>query len=294
MTARDELRKVKSMLEQRKRQELMAFAADIRTQTVDMIAKIGSGHVGGSLSIADLMACLYGGQMRIDPKNPTWEERDRIVLSKGHAGPAMYAALALKGYFPMELLDTLNQPPTDLPSHTDRKRTPGVDMTTGSLGQGASTAAGIALALKKKKKEDIRTYLILGDGESQEGQVWEMAIFAAAQKLNHLIAFLDCNGKQLDGTVEETMGGEPQFEAKFEAFGWNTIRVEDGNDVEQIWDAIDQAKGYQGDKPTIIILHTIKGKGWSYAMAQESCHSLGVTEALAQQAAEEFSRQRGE
>lgn len=282
------------MLERKKRQGLTTFAAEIRAQIVYMISRIGSGHIGGSLSIADLMACLYGGQMKINPQDPEWEDRDRIVLSKGHAGPAMYAALALKGYFPMELLDTLNQPPTDLPSHTDRQRTPGVDMTTGSLGQGASTAAGIALALKKQKKEDVYTYLILGDGESQEGQVWEMAFFAAAQKLNRLIAFLDCNGQQLDSPIEETMGGDPRFENKFEAFGWNTIRVEDGNDVEQVWSAIDAAKAYQGDKPTIIMLYTVKGKGWSYAMAQESCHSLSVTEELAKQAAEEFARQRGE
>lgn len=285
---------MKEMLEKEKQQELMSFAADIRTQAIHMISKIGSGHVGGSLSIADLMACLYGGQMRIDPSNPRWEDRDRIVLSKGHAGPAMYAALALKGYFPMAMLDTLNQPPTNLPSHTDRQRTPGVDMTTGSLGQGASTAAGMALALKMQGKKDQYTYLILGDGESQEGQVWEMAFFAAAQKLNHLIAFLDYNGKQLDSSVEEIMGGDPQFEAKFEAFGWNVIKVDDGNDVAQIWTAIDEAKAYEGDKPTMIVLHTIKGKGWNYAMAQESCHSLGVTELLAAQAAEEFAKQRGE
>ena len=279
-------------MEEEKRKQLQGFAADIRTQIIRMISKVGSGHVGGSLSIADLMACLYGGQMRVDPANPLWEERDRIVLSKGHAGPAMYAALALRGFFPMEMLDTLNQPPTDLPSHTDRKRTPGVDMTTGSLGQGASAAVGIALALKKQGK-DCDTYLIMGDGECQEGQVWEAAIFAAAQKLDRLIAFVDENGKQLDCTLEQTMGGDPAFAQKFKAFGWDTLEVTDGNDVEQVWDAIEQAKASRSGRPVMIVLHTVKSKGWSYAEAQESCHSLGVTAEQADQAAAEFERQRG-
>lgn len=276
-----------------KRQELLSFAADIRTQVVYMISKVGSGHLGGSLSAADLFACLYGGQMRVDPQNPRWEERDRIVMSKGHAGPVMYAALALKGFFPVEMLSTLNAPPTNLPSHTDRNRTPGVDMTTGSLGQGASTAVGIAMALKLSRKK-ARTYLILGDGECQEGQVWEAAGFASAQKLNNLIAFLDYNGKQLDCTVEETMGGDPAFGQKFEAFGWNVIDVPEGNDVEAIWDAIEEAKAYLGEKPTVILLHTIKGKGWSEAEEMETCHSISVSAEQAQRAAAEFARQRGE
>lgn len=280
------------MLEQKKKDALLSFAAEIRTQIVTMISKVGSGHVGGSLSIADVMACLYGGQMRVDPARPRWEDRDRIILSKGHSGPAMYAALALRGYFPMEMLDTLNQPSTNLPSHTDRNRTPGVDMTTGSLAQGASTAAGIALALKRQKK-DCYTYLILGDGECQEGQVWEAATFAAAQKLSHLIGFLDANGKQLDCSVEEVVGGDPAFAEKFRAFGWNTIEVASGNDPEAIWLAIDQAKAIPGQKPTMIILHTVKGKGWSLAEAQESCHSMNVNPELAVQAAAEFAQQRG-
>lgn len=278
-------------MEKEKKQELLAFAADIRTQVVSMISKVGSGHVGGSLSAADLMACFYGGQMCVDPKNPRWDGRDRIVMSKGHAGPVMYAALALKGFFPMEMLNTLNQPPTQLPSHTDRNRTPGVDMTTGSLGQGASTAAGIALALKLSGKE-MYTYLILGDGECQEGQVWEAAGFAAAQKLNRLIAFLDYNGKQLDCEIAETLGGDPAFAQKFAAFGWNVIDVLQGNDVEAIWNAIDQAKTYSGEKPTMVVLHTVKGKGWSEAETQESCHSMSVTVAQAAQAAAEFAQQK--
>lgn len=279
-------------MNQEKKSELLSFAADIRTQIVRMIAGVGSGHVGGSLSIADLMACLYGGQMRIDPATPRMEDRDRIVLSKGHAGPAMYAALALCGYFPAEMLDTLNQPPTNLPSHTDRNRTPGVDMTTGSLGQGASTAVGIALAQKMQGRDNY-TYLILGDGECQEGQVWEAAMFASARKLNRLIAFLDFNGKQLDCRVEETMGAAPAYAEKFAAFGWNVIDVAEGNDVESIWNAIDAAKHNSTALPTVIILHTIKGKGWSEAERQESCHSMSVSDEQTQQAALEFAQQRG-
>lgn len=229
--------------------------------------------------------------MNIDPADPRMEERDRIVLSKGHAGPAMYAALALRGYFPMAMLDTLNQPPTNLPSHTDRNRTPGVDMTTGSLGQGASTAVGIALARKMQGKSNY-TYLILGDGECQEGQVWEAAMFASAQKLKKLIAFLDLNGKQLDCEVEETMGADPAYAEKFAAFGWNVIEVADGNDVEAIWAAIDKAKISLTEMPTIIVLHTVKGKGWSKAECQESCHSMSVTVEQARQAALEFAQQK--
>lgn len=278
-------------MNQEKKHELLAYAADIRTQIIRMISKVGSGHVGGSLSIADLMACLYGGQMKINPAMPHMENRDRIVLSKGHAGPAMYAALALRGYFPMEMLDTLNQPPTNLPSHTDRNRTPGVDMTTGSLGQGASTAVGIALARKMQGKDNY-TYLILGDGECQEGQVWEAAMFASAKKLSRLIAFLDLNGKQLDCEIEETMGADPAYAKKFAAFGWNVIDVADGHDIESIWKAIDEAKGNQTEQPTIIILHTVKGKGWSEAECQESCHSMSVSDEQARQAALEFLQQK--
>lgn len=262
------------MLSAEKEQELKRFAVEIRKDIIYMIEKVGTGHVGGSLSIADLMACLYGGVMNVKPEEPRWAERDRIVLSKGHAGPAMYAALARKNFFPLRELDTLNQPPTNLPSHTDMNRTPGVDMTTGSLGQGASTATGIALAGKMKGKP-YYTYLILGDGECEEGQVWEAAEFAAAQGLNHLIAFVDSNVKQLDGTVEE-IAGKPHFAEKFTAFGWNAIEVADGNDIAQIWNAIEQAKQNADAKPTCIVLNTVKGKGWKSAEKAETCHSMGV------------------
>lgn len=278
------------MLDVEKRRELQNFAVEIRKGIVHMIQKVGTGHVGGSLSIADLMACLYGGIMRIDPKEPRWDGRDRIVLSKGHAGPAMYAALALKGFFPMDELDTLNQPPTNLPSHTDMNRTPGVDMTTGSLGQGASTAAGIALAGKLAGK-DYYTYLILGDGECEEGQVWEAAQFAGVQKLDHLIALIDSNVKQLDGTVEE-IAGQPLFAEKFSAFGWNTVEVDDGNDVSEIWDAIKQAKKFCSGKPTCIVLNTVKGKGWQRAEKAESCHSMSIDEAQKAEAYADFEKTR--
>ena len=278
------------MLDAEKRDELKNFAVEIRKGIVYMIQKVGAGHVGGSLSIADLMACLYGGVMRINPEEPRWDGRDRIVLSKGHAGPAMYAALALKGFFPMEELDTLNQPPTNLPSHTDMNRTPGVDMTTGSLGQGASTAAGIALAGKLSGK-DYYTYLILGDGECEEGQVWEAAEFAGAQKLDHLIALIDGNAKQLDGAVAE-IAGQPLFCEKFSAFGWNTIEVADGNEVSDIWDAIERAKRFNNGKPTCIVLNTVKGKGWRFAEEAEYCHSIGISAAQKAEAYADFENMR--
>lgn len=277
------------MITSEQRKELTRFSADIRIECINMISKIGVGHVGGSLSIADVLACLYGGAMKVDPKNPKWEERDRFVLSKGHAGPAMYAALALKGYFPMGMLDTLNLPPTNLPSHTDMNRTPGVDMTTGSLGQGFSSAAGIALGCKLKHQDNY-TFVIIGDGESQEGQVWEAAMFAGAKQLNRLIAFVDYNGKQIDGTVEQ-VGGAPNFIKKFESYNWNAIDVADGNDVGQIWDAIEQAKAEQV-KPTAIILHTVKGKGWTYAEEMDNNHNFKVNAQQAAEACAQFMRQK--
>lgn len=277
------------MLTDVKKQELICFAADIRSECIRMISKIGVGHVGGSLSIADVLSCLYGGAMNIDPQNPKWEDRDRLVLSKGHAGPALYAALGLKGYFPADMFDTLNQPPTNLPSHADMNRTPGVDMTTGSLGQGVSTAVGIALACRMDHRSN-HTYVIIGDGEAQEGQVWEAAMFAGSRALNHLIAFVDYNGKQLDGTVEQ-VGGASNFAEKFRACNWNVINVVDGNDVGQVWDAIEAAKE-EKTRPTVVILNTIKGKGWTYAETLENNHNFKVSAEQADEACAEFARQR--
>ena len=278
------------MLSAEKEAELLRFAADIRTECINMISKIGVGHVGGSLSVADALACLYGGILQIDPENPRWPGRDRVVMSKGHAGPAMYAALALKGYFPMEMLNTLNQPPTNLPSHTDMNRTPGVDMTTGSLGQGISTALGMALGGRMAGRENY-VYCILGDGECEEGQVWEAAMFASAKKVNRLIALVDQNGRQLDSTLEEIIGS-PRFGEKFAAFGWNVLEVEEGNNVRQVWNALEEAKK-ESIRPTALILHTRKGKGWSYAENLENNHNFKVDAQQAAMAAKEFERQKG-
>ncbi|MCL2168918.1 MAG: transketolase [Defluviitaleaceae bacterium] len=254
--------------------ELEIFAAEIRLNTVKMIGKRGFGHLSGSLSVADVLAVLYGSVMNVMPDNPSWPLRDKLVLSKGHAGPALYAALALKGFFPMEWLDTLNQPKTKLPSHADRRLTPGVDMTTGSLGQGASLAAGLALA---QKMDDLnsRTFLILGDGECNEGQVWEMALFAAQHKLGNLIAFVDNNKKQLDGTTSEVME-MGDIAKKFASFGWKALGL-DGGCVRQIKEAIlGISLTGRAHVPTCIVLNTVKGAGVPSVEAIEYNHHMVV------------------
>lgn len=250
------------MISKEKVRELRLFAADIRIAALEEFESIGVGHVGGTMSICDLMACLYGGVMNVDPKDPKWELRDRFIMSKGHAGPAMYAALALRGFFDRDELKTLNKPGTRLPSHTDGNKTPGVDMTTGSLGQGFSTGLGIAMGCKKKGLENY-VYILLGDGECEEGQVWECAIFAPAKGLTNVIGFVDQNDLQLCGSLDE-VAGFGEIGKKFEAFGWHVVDVADGNDVEQIMEAIDLAKSVK-DKPSMLILHTAKGKGCCFA-----------------------------
>ncbi len=240
-----------------------------------MISTVPAGHLGGSMSVADLLAVLYENHLRYDPENPSWEDRDWVVMSKGHCGPALYATLALKGFFPMEQLETLNKPHTDLPSHCDRNRTPGIDMTTGSLGQGASTAAGVAVGMKMDHKDNF-VYLILGDGELNEGQVWEMALFAGTRHLDNLIAFVDYNKLQIDGrtdTDDECNLGD--IKAKFADFGWYAQRV-DGHDVEAIDGAIEKARIHKGS-PSVIVLDTIKGYGWSRSAGQIGSHSRGIT-----------------
>lgn len=254
--------------------ELNIFAAQIRKAALRAIRKIGAGHVGGSMSMADLLAVLYGDVMKVDPKNPKWEDRDWLVVSKGHCGPAVYGALALKGYFPVEELDTVNQGGTRLPSHCDMNRTPGIDMSTGSLGQGMSTALGAAWGRRYQGK-DTYTYLVLGDGESEEGQVWEGALFAAQQKLDHVIAFVDYNKKQLDGYVKDVCDlGD--IRRKFEEFGWDAQEC-DGHDVEAIRQAIKTAKEREG-RPHMIVLHTIKGKDCSFAQDVLYNHHMKFTE----------------
>lgn len=240
--------------------ELAIFAAQIRMTTLRGLRRIGAGHIGGSMSMAELMAVLYGGEMRIDPQNPGWTGRDWLVVSKGHCGPAVYASLALRGYFPLEEIETINQPGTRLPSHCDRNLTPGIDMSTGSLGQGMSTALGVAWGQRYQNRDNY-TYLVLGDGECDEGQVWEGALAANQQKLDHLIAFVDRNGKQLDGLTEDVCDlGD--LRAKFEQFGWDAQEI-DGNDVAAIRAAVARAKTVAG-KPHMIVLNTVKGKDCTF------------------------------
>ncbi|MCI8996715.1 MAG: transketolase [Lachnospiraceae bacterium] len=237
--------------------ELEIFAAQIRLETFKELTTLGFGHVGGAMSIVDALAVLYGEAMNIDPQKKDWEERDYFSLSKGHAGPALYATLALKGYFPMEMLKTLNQNKTKLPSHCSRVHTPGVDLTTGSLGQGISTGIGAALASRVLGGKNY-AYCIVGDGECDEGQIWEGVLFAAHQKLDNFVLFVDSNKKQLDGTIEEvcSLGN---LEAKFEAFDWHVQSVY-GHSVKAIAEAVENAKAQEGE-PSVIILNTVKGKG---------------------------------
>ena len=249
---------------------LQKLALEIRIGIVEQIRARGFGHIGGSLSIADALAVLYGKVMRYDPQNPRWPERDKLVCSKGHAGPAVYAALAISGFFPYEELKTLNQPGTHLPSHCDKNKTPGVDMTTGSLGQGTSLAVGIALG-DKLKGRDSKTYLFVGDGESDEGQVWEAAMFTAAKRLTNIVWLVDDNKQQLDGYTQDVL---PLFDlaAKFAAFGFDAQRV-DGNDVGQVYAALTAPVG---DKPRAIILDTVKGKGIPEVENTLGNHSMTV------------------
>lgn len=256
--------------------EMKRFSWKIRMEAIKCIAAFGLGHVGGSMSIADVLSVLYSGEMAIDPANPKWEGRDRLVLSKGHCAPALYATLALKGFFPMDWLTTMNQNGTNLPSHADRLKVPGIDMTAGSLGQGGSVAAGMALAFKMDGRPN-NVYVIFGDGESQEGQVWEMALFAPQHRLDNLIAFVDYNKLQLDGFCDDiiAMG---DMAAKFRDFGWYTINLEDGNDVVAIHDAIEEAKAQTTGKPTMIILNTVKGLGWSEIAGKTNSHAPSVSQ----------------
>ncbi|MEG1516358.1 MAG: transketolase, partial [Clostridia bacterium] len=253
---------------------LKTFANDIRRKSMKSMAVCGLGHVGGSMSLAETFSVLYGGMMRIRPNDPTWPDRDKIVVSKGHCGPIMYATLAKKGFFPVTWLDTLNQGGTLLPSHTDRQKTPGVDMTTGSLGQGASTACGLAIA-DRMQGRDSHVFLILGDGELNEGQVWEAMLFIADKKLSNLITLIDYNKMQVDGMCKDVcdMG---DLVAKFEAFGLETRFVQDGNDVVQIWEALETAKHAQG-RPVCLILNTVKGKDAIGYEGSYLCHHAHIS-----------------
>ena len=249
---------------------LKQLSAKIRRDILQMLEKRGYGHLGGALSIVELMSVLYGKQLRYDPKRPDWEERDMVVLSKGHAGPAWYCALAEQGCFEKDWLYTLNDGGTRLPSHPDRQKTPGVDMTTGSLGQGTSAAAGIATGFRMKGSDQY-VYLIVGDGELNEGQCWEAFQYIAHYKLNHCVVIIDENKRQLDGTTKEVMNPF-DLEEKMKAFGFHVQRVK-GNDEEAIDAAIDQAKSIT-DQAVCIVLDSIKGAGVPYYEQMEGNHSV--------------------
>ena len=240
--------------------ELKRTANNLRISIIEEVYNAKCGHPGGSLSIADIMTYLYFVEMNIDPKNPKMDNRDRFVLSKGHTAPALYAALAERGFFPKEDLVTLRKTASYLQGHPDMKGVPGVDMSTGSLGQGISTACGMALSAKVSG-DSYRVYTVLGDGESEEGQVWEAAMFAAHYKLDNLVAIVDFNGLQIDGPITEVMNPTPHDE-KFAAFGWNVITI-DAHNFDEIESAFKQARETKG-KPTAIIAKSTKGKGVSY------------------------------
>lgn len=254
-------------------EELQTKARTIRRHIVEMVAEAGSGHPGGSLSSADIVTALYFHEMNVDPKKPDWPDRDRFVLSKGHAAPVLYAALAERGFFPKEELLKLRKTGSILQGHPDMKATPGLDMTTGSLGQGLSAANGMALAAKLDNK-DYRVYVVMGDGEMEEGQVWEAAMAAAHYKLDNLTAFVDHNGLQIDGPITEVMSPE-SIQEKYKAFGWNVIDI-DGHDMRQILEAIEGAKTVKG-KPTVIVAKTVKGKGVSFMENQVDWHGKAPT-----------------
>jgi transketolase len=270
--------------------ELKRFATEIRIETLKGIKNLGFGHLGGALSVVETLAVLYGKVMKYDPQNPRWEDRDWLVMSKGHAGPSLYAALALKGFFPREELMTLNKPGTNLPSHCDRNLTTGVDMTTGSLGQGVSTAIGVALGNRLDGRDNY-VYLIVGDGEIDEGQVWEGALFAAHQQLDNLIMFVDDNKKQLDGYTRDicNLGN---ISEKFSSFGWDVYDV-DGSDMEQIYQAIEEAKTVK-EKPSVIVLDTVKGQGVKFVEETMANHHMKFSEKehqLAEEAIRELEEQ---
>ena len=251
--------------------ELKKFALQIRIGIVEQIKARGFGHLGGSLSVADTLAVLYGSVMRVDPQNPAWPERDKLVCSKGHAGPAVYATLAAKGFFPTEMLKTLNQPGTNLPSQCDRKKTPGVDMTTGSLGQGTSLAAGLALG-DKLAGRDSRVFLIVGDGELNEGQAWEAAMFTAGKKITNLTWIIDVNKKQLDGWTADIIPNF-DFEEKFRAFGFDAVTVK-GNDLMALLEVLSAPVG---DKPRAVVLDSVKGSGIADVENTVANHSMSPT-----------------
>ena len=262
-------------MDAQKKIELQKIACNVRMGIIEGTHAAKSGHPGGSLSIAEILTYLYFVEMNIDPKNPKMEGRDRFVLSKGHAAPALYSVLAERGFFEKEKLTTLRQIGSILQGHPDMKHIPGVDMSTGSLGQGISTACGMALSAKHFG-DDFRIFTILGDGELEEGQVWEAAMFAAHKNLSNLTAFVDFNGLQIDGSIDEVNSAKP-IDKKFEAFGWHVISI-NGNDLDEIEAALNEARTI--DKPVAIVASTTKGKGVSYMENQVSWHGAAPNDEL--------------
>lgn len=264
--------------------DLETIACEIRQDIISMVHESQSGHPGGSLSSADILTALYFKEMKIDPKNPKWEDRDRFVLSKGHASPVLYATLAKRGFFPREELMKFRKVGSILQGHPEMKGIPGVDMSTGSLGQGLSAANGMALAAKIDKK-DYRVYSVIGDGESQEGMIWEAAMFASHYKLDNLTVFLDNNGLQIDGKNSDVMNVEP-LDEKFKAFGWNVIKI-NGHCLNEIFSALEESKKIK-DKPTIIIANTVKGKGVCFMENKAEWHGSAPNDQQTKEAIEEL------
>ena len=265
-------------------EELTKKAIEIRKGIIEAVYHAQSGHPGGSLSIADILTVLYFHEMKIKPEKPKWEERDRLVLSKGHCSPALYSCLANRGYFPVEDLKTFRKIDSYLQGHPDKNKVPGVDMTTGSLGQGLSAANGMAIAGKMDKKV-YRVYCILGDGEIEEGQIWEAAMTSSKYKLDNLCVIVDNNNLQIDGTIEEVMSPYP-IDEKFKSFGFEIIKI-DGHDIEEIIKAFEVARNIK-EKPTCIIAKTIKGKGISYMENQVGWHGKAPNEEQYKEAIKEL------
>lgn len=255
-------------MDQQKKRKLMKQAVDIRISGLKMVQRAHSGHIGGAFSMSEIMAVLYFDKMNIRPEEPDWEDRDRFVLSKGHCTVALYPTLALRGYFDVEMLDTFRSIDGHLSGHAEMRHVPGVDMSTGSLGQGFSTAVGMAVGAKLSGKE-LSVYAVMGDGEIQEGQIWEGCMYAGAHKLDNLIGIVDSNKVQLDGTVQEVLD-TGDLRAKFESFGFFVQSI-DGHDVEAIAEAVDRAKAEKG-RPSMIIANTVKGKGVSFMEGQSAWH----------------------
>lgn len=273
-------------MDTKRKTELAIIANKIRKHALTGVYNASSGHPGGSLSIADILTLLYFEVMNVDPKSPKDPNRDRFVLSKGHTAPALYGTLAERGFFPTDDIKTLRRVDSYLQGHPDMNKVPGVDMSTGSLGQGVSVAGGMALAAKLDNK-DYRVYTVLGDGELEEGQVWEQAMFAAHYKLDNLTAFIDFNGLQIDGNVTDVMNPTP-IDKKFEAFGWNVI-VTDAHDFDALMAAVEEAKATKG-KPTAVIMKSVKGKNVSFMENNAAWHGSAPNEEQYNQAIAELDK----